>query len=468
MRGAVLKAIAAIVLTPLLAFVLANFLPKEYTSSVGILVDTSPPMIDPAQNSKIDDWKNFKPRTVQTNIDMILGSKVIGDAIRRTAEDPDRILTNEKAEALIDLLPRRLRIDSQKDSDVVTIRVTLDDPQLAAKIANNIGMAYIASTQEIANKFGQLALEATNDRQSRVISELSAIDAQIKQIKLDLNVTDLPSQLTIAARTSADLELRLNDLSSKYNGTVAELRQAEQNLRSTPEYIDIAIRDQYNPDLAAVDQDLIKSKADLAQLREKYTDDRWEIQQLIGRIADLNAQKSNLKTKIEYATDRQKNGNYQEQLSVINRLREMAQSLEKQIAKIQTDKAATDRELVVYPEAEERLGLLLRKKTTLERTFQELEVKRTELEGSATETVGRKTNAFIVSDARASSVPSAPNPTLYTLAGLGLGIAIAAIIVLPKPTSVDPLANHNQAPTYHRPIGGDDETRSLGGPGGNA
>lgn len=473
MRGtAVIKAIVALVLTPLAALVLTFFLPKEYTSSVGVLVDTSIPTMDPTNpESKIDELINFgRGRNIQTNIDILLGSQVIGEAIELTrAEDTQGKFgfNNDKIIQLIDLLPRRLRVDSQKDSEVVTLRVTLDDPDLAAAIANNIGRAYIRVTQKMANNYGEKAKDLVAERLRRTTEQLLDIDRKIDETKRQYGMADLATDASVYSRTRADLELREVDLQARYNGAVAELAQAQRTLAGTPQWVDVVVQKSPNPNYTQLVMDLNMAKAQLAQERKKYTDDRPEVKALTGRVAQIQEDLNAIEREVIQRTERQLNQTYVLQEQTVNRVKEQLDSIGKQLAQTKADRSKLEQELVVFPQAERTINDLLRQRQIQERTYMELSARKDSLDAVGPEPVGRVANAYIVSDARANPIPSAPNVTLYVLAGFGLGIAIAAIIILPKGSETQdyyPPAGLSGPPTTvaSMPPSGDDTPKLKG------
>src|SRR5579885_416610 len=88
MKSKTAKVALALILCPLVMFVLSFVLPKRYTATMSLMLDPTPVVIsqnDP--NGTIAEIANMgRGRSVETEIDKLTGSEVLLNAINMTAE----------------------------------------------------------------------------------------------------------------------------------------------------------------------------------------------------------------------------------------------------------------------------------------------------------------------------------------------------------------------------------------------
>src|SRR5690349_11500067 len=145
MKSKTAKVAMALILCPLLMLGLSLVLPKRYTATMSLMLDPSIKIVNSSDpNASLTDvTATGRGRSIETEIDKISGSEVLIGAINLTAKQhPKAFSDSDQAEASYASLVNRLRIDNNRNSDIVDIRVTMDDPQVAADTANNIGKSY--------------------------------------------------------------------------------------------------------------------------------------------------------------------------------------------------------------------------------------------------------------------------------------------------------------------------------------
>src|SRR2546421_216532 len=161
MKSKTVKVILALVLCPVVFLVLSLILPKRYTATMSLMLDPSIRIARPDDpNVTIGDLTNAgRGRSIETEIDKLTGSEVLLNAINLTAAQHPKVFADTvQAEANYTSLVNRLRIDNNRNSDIVDLRVTMEDPQVAADTANNIGQAYMDYNKKISASAGNGAL----------------------------------------------------------------------------------------------------------------------------------------------------------------------------------------------------------------------------------------------------------------------------------------------------------------------
>jgi succinoglycan biosynthesis transport protein ExoP len=432
MRGKWWLALIALIVFPFIGVMVANSMPKRYTAGMGILVDTTVKGYDANMSpfGTLDDLSGFsRARSTQTQVKIITGSEVLREAITRTAQRYPDAFRGDNAGAQFESLLRRLTIDSDQFSDVITVRVTMDNPEIAAETANNIGFAFVDYMQRLARSSGDSALQIINDQLNNSKGRLTAIDEQIANVKKAANMSDPNVQSQSGTSTVALLEQRASELRGAYDGIQAELAVARQSLADTPKYIASSTSTQYNPNLQAIDVDLTRERANLQGLRERYLDDHPVVKEAQSRIAQLEKQRREVKSQIDASSTRSYNSTYQQhQLNVAN-LTARVQSVRQQLSETENELAKAKSKLENLPDVERQLAGLVRQRQVLESNYLQLEQRREILESTGS---GRRAVAQIVSPALPPSAPSFPDQRLFMLIGLALGIVVSALIIMPR------------------------------------
>lgn len=448
MKSKTVKVVLALVLCPLVMWALSYMLPKRYTATMALLLDENVRLARPdSPTGFIDEMVQFGgSRSIATQLDQILGTEVMLNALQKTAEQhPDAFKDSAKAAERYANLINRVRVDNNKESQVVSLRVTMDDPQIAADTANNIGDAYMEFSRKLSAAKGGAALTLLDDSLNKNQKELGDIDKQIEGIKARYNIGDPTAAAQISDRNLKDLEMQIANMEAQYTGAVGELASAQQALAAVPKYLISGTRTDINPKAISIDNEIARVSSDLQALRAKYTDDYPQTRQMADKLADLQRERARTPDQINGGTQRSLNPNYTQFQTAVASAQAKASSYQQSLASLRSNYARVQTESRKYPEAEQLLAQLNRRKQNLELTYTQFMQKKASLEVS--EGRGREAQAQIVSTALPSGTPSFPNPKVFVLMGLAVGIIISALIVMPKapdilyaPTATDTLA----------------------------
>lgn len=448
MKSKTLKVLMALILCPLVMFVLAQMLPKRYTATMSLMVDQS---IRVAQSDRpdasIQDITQFsRPRSIGTQLDLILGTDVLLNAIQKTAEaHPDAFKDQTKNEDRYASLINRLRVDNNKDSDVVQLRVTMDDPVIAADTANNIGSAYMEAAKKLAVAKGNEALFKLNTSIAKNEKDLARIDDSIQAIKSKYNISDPAAVGQFSDKMIKDTELQIAQTEAQYTGAVGELAAAQRALAAQPKYVLTASDVSLNPAAIDLDNQISRLSSQYEALRAKYTDGYGQVQQIKASLDDLRAKRRATPDSIPARTSQTLNPNFTNFQSAVAQAESKVSSLSNSLATLKASLSQIKAESSQYPLVEAKLAQLQRDKLSIEQTYQRNVQTRDGLD--VTGGMSRTTQAQIVSVALPPGSPSFPNPKVFVLMGLAIGIIISALIVMPKapevlysPTPADTLA----------------------------
>jgi succinoglycan biosynthesis transport protein ExoP len=432
-----LWAVLAIVLFPLGFNIYGMTVPKRYTAEMRLMVNQSN-MNAMAAAGPFYYFDQFqmenRPRSAQTQLDTLTGTTVLESAYQLAADRmPDKIARSDNRASIYDNLVRRLSVDNEPMSDVLSIKVTEDDPAVAAELANDIGLAYIENTKKVAREDSELLTNQLKEQTAPLVAKLSKIDAQISDLKRKSNIYDIGQYEANAGSTKEAADRNVATALANYDGSKAQLAVAEAELKVIPHYVNSGSSTQLNPVLVSVETQLAAENVSLAQLKSQYQDSFPLVKEEVEKIADLRSQLKNLKQSVPSQDSRSINPVYQGQESLVIQLRSQVQANAGQLAAAQQEQIRSDQQVSKIPVAEQQLQSLLRDRTTYEQTYEQLAQRET----TAIKSLGtQKAPADIVSPALPPTGPSFPDKKLLTLTGTALGIFFAVLILMPRPEVV--------------------------------
>jgi uncharacterized protein involved in exopolysaccharide biosynthesis len=386
----------------------------------------------------------------------LTGSNVLIDAIQRTARKyPKAFGGNNLGDQYNDLV-KRLSFDTSQFSDVITLRVTMADPNIAAETANNIGFAFIEFNQKMAAESGNAAVAAIKANIDPVKKKMSELDDEIAKVKNDAGISDYVTSASGEAGSLANLQQRLADLKAQWEGAKSELASAESSLSKMDKTILQSKSEQYNPVMTQFDLDLAKAESEREGLLARYTPDAESVRDADNRIRILKEKKAKVKEQIDAQSITTQNPNRVQQELNVAQIRSKEQSLGSQITELQTAVDKFKESQTKYPDIDKKIKAFERERSVSEATYQQLQQRLDLIESTGK---GRQSGARIVSTAiPPTGSPSFPDTRLFLFFGIGLGVVISAFILMPK-GEVDVYGEYRPkgkavAPRRGQPVGG--------------
>lgn len=207
--------------------VISLLMPKLYTSSATVVVDTKSDPLSTAVYSA-----QSSTAYIATQVD-IISSERVADRVVKTLEldkSPDYIAawkegTNGKGDIVVwigAIMQKVLAVTPSRDSSVVDISVTWTDPKTAAVLANAFAQAYIDTNIELKVDPAKQYATWFNERSRALRADLEA-----KQKRL----SDFQGESGIMATTDGRFDIenaRLNELSTQLL-TIQAIRQDSQS-----------------------------------------------------------------------------------------------------------------------------------------------------------------------------------------------------------------------------------------------
>jgi chain length determinant protein EpsF len=268
--------------------VISLLMPKMYTASATVVVDTKPDPLTVAAYSA-----QSSTAYIATQVDIISSERVADRVakILKLDKSPEYISdwkdsTDGKGDITVwigQMLQKAVVVTPSRDSSVIEISMTWSDPKTAAVIANAFAQAYIDTNIEL--KVDPAKQYATwFDERSRALRA----DLEAKQKRL----SDYQAETGIVASTDGRLDIenaRLSELSTQLL-TIQALRQDSQSRqRQAGGDSDSMSEVLQSPYIAGLKADLSKAEAKLQDIATNVGKNHPDYQNAAAEVASLRA-----------------------------------------------------------------------------------------------------------------------------------------------------------------------------------
>ena len=414
--------------TVIATLVVSLLLPKQYTATAAVVVDTKSPDplvgILPAM---------AMPGYMATQVDIISSDRVAQKVVKLLRLDANPTVRAQWMEAtqgkgrlevwLADLLQRKLEVKPARESNVIIIGYKGGDPGFAAAVANAFTQAYIDTNIELkveparqyAKWFGEQG-KSLRDGLEKAQAKLSeyqqmhgivAVDERLDNETAKLN--DLSMQLTIVQGQTSDA--RSKQQSGSASDTLPEIVQ--------------------NPTIAALKVDVARGEAKLQELAGNLGRNHPQYQRAESEIATL---KKKLETETRHIT------------SGFSTSRGVGKEKE---AELKAAIEAQKKKLLELKSQRDQLAVLMRDVDAANKAYEAVSLRfnQTSLESQSTQT-----NVSVLTPAAEPTEPSSPklilNMMLSVFIGTLLGVGAALVLEMfnQRIRSADDLAEMLQLP----------------------
>jgi uncharacterized protein involved in exopolysaccharide biosynthesis len=328
-------------------------------------------------------------------------------------------------------LLRRVSVENELNSDILSVRVTQTDPEVAAELANDIGLSYAEYVKTLARGGGADELRALETEIADSRATLTSMDRQIADLKAKSRIFDVMQSGEAESATKSATDERMAQVEGQYRGQIAALADAEQQLRVIPRSISSGHRNAISPVVYNLQETLAAERTNLADLRSQYYDDFPLVKRQTQRVRDLEKQLRSTQAEVEAENYTGVNPVYQAQWETVESLRSQVRSLERQVEALRAASEKSSTVLAGIPAAERKLQALIRQRTVAEQNFEQIEQRRAIVQAIG---MARQPSARIVSTALPPTRPSFPDSRLLTMGGFALGAFFAILILMPRPS----------------------------------
>jgi chain length determinant protein EpsF len=421
-------ALLAFLITVATTVVVSLLLPKQYTASTAVVIDVKSP--DQVTGMVLQGM--MAPGYMATQIDIINSDRVAKAVVKVLKMDQSPAIQaqwqedtqgrGELVDWLSNLLQRQLDVKPSRESNVININYTGNDPAFAAAVANAFAQAYINVN---------LDLRLAPARQYAAFFEEQT---KVAREKLELAQKALSTYQQANGITSADERLdfetaKLNETSSQLTGVQGQTTDSQSKRSSTQG--DTVSEVMQSPLINGLKADIARLEAKLTESNVNLGKNHPQTQRMEGELATLKVQLDAEVRKITTSIDT----TYQ-----VSRQRE--QQLRGALA------AQKSRVLELNRQRDE-LNVLRRDIESAQRAFEVVSQRASQ---TNIESQTNQTNISVLNPAVAPADPSKPKVLLNVLVSiflgtlLGVGLALVLELTNRRVRSAEDLAEALEVP----------------------
>lgn len=390
-----------------IAGVVSVLMPSKYTASTSLVLDgrTADPILGSVLPSQL------MPGYLATQIDIIASDRVAQRVVALTQLDQVPVLRDQWQEAtggngdirtwIGTILKQQLEVLPSRDSSVLKLSFSGNDPNFAAAVANAYARAYIETTLELKVEPARQFAQWFNERTKGLREDLELAQRKLSEYEQEHGI--------IAGDGRFDIEnARLADLSSQLvqvQGQRADSRSRHSQVGSAESLPEVMS----NPFIADLKTQVARLEAQRTQMQGRFGANHPE-------VARVDAEIGSLKQRILIETQRVATSLGTTTRISAAREAEVAEALEVQKARVLEMKAHRD-----------QVAVLRRDVENAQRAY-DLVTQR--LAQTSLESQSQQTNVVVLTPAVAPGAPSSPRLTLNLIAGCVLGLLLGVASAL--------------------------------------
>ena len=396
-----------------------------------------------------DEIEILKSRTnimsVIEKLDLV--HKLIDEKDLETALNEGRTMDDMKISLYSTIVDELLVISPVKDSNIIEVKFSCEDPKLASEVVNEIVQNYMNFSEAIAKRQITLRKQFIDEQLPAVEQDLKKAEEALTEFKEETNIYDADTQ----AKSLLDLMITMSskleeakiqvDMSEKtLEFYTAQLEGLEQDLKDVRDSLT------FDPIVLQLKSKLIDLQVEIAGLKETYTESNPTV---LEKQRELQETKSQLETEVAriMSSKIRKASNPVYQQVFQNLITGEAQRLvyETQVEAYQKLLDDLQKQLAKLPYLEQRLIGLQREymaKQTVYQTLVQAQYEALISEAAVT------SNSYVLDPAVPPLRPTKPNKKLSLAIGGVLGIFLAILAVFISEASDKRVKSESDAEFY--------------------
>ena len=399
-------ALLAFVVTVATTVAVSLLMPKQYTASTAIVIDVKSP--DQVTGMVLQGM--MAPGYMATQIDIINSDRVAGAVVKLLKLDTSPAIqqqwrddTQGKGDInawLANLLQRKLDVKPSRESNVISINYTGNDPEFAAAVANAFAQAYINVN---------LDLRLAPARQYAAFFEDQTKAARERLEKAQTALSDYQQKNGI---TSADERLdfetaKLNETSSQLTGVQGQTTDSQSKRNRTE--ADTVAEVMQNPLINSI-------KADIGRLEVKLDESSVNLGKNHPQTQRSESELATLKAQLEVETRRI--------TSSIETTYQVSKQREQQL---RGAVASQKERVLMLNRHRDELNVLRRDIESAQRAFEQVSQRASQ---TNIESQTNQTNILVLNTATPPTDPSKPKVFLNVLVSIFLGTLLGVGLAL--------------------------------------
>lgn len=404
-----LLAISVFVMTVLGTLVTSLMLPKTYTSTATLIINTKG--VDPITGYSLQAM--LLPGYIATQVEILESSNVGLKVVKnlKVASNPNAVEKfNESTDGkgdinlwFADLFAKNLEVEPSKDSSTINVSYSHADPKFAAEMANAYAAAYLTTNLQLktdpakeASTFFEGQVDELRDKVETAQSKLSAFQKEhgitASEGRLDVELarlSDLSTQLVVAQAQTYDSQSRSSQLS---NGRASE----------SPEIIGNAL-------IQGLKAQLVQAKSKLSEVSQRLGTNHPQYQSALQEVESIN---DSLQREIA------KTGSSVGQMARVSQQKE---------AEIKTALATQKERVLRLKSEQDEMAALVREFDSAQRLYDNALLR---LGQTSMESQSSQTDIAILNPAAPALEPSSPKILLNMFVSIFLGVMLALVFAM--------------------------------------
>lgn len=284
-------ALWALMLTVITTVVVSLWLPKQYLATASIVVDQR--SVDRVTGLTLP--VQLLPGYIATQVDVISSHKVARKVVEklRFHENPQIQEsfaksggTGDIVDWLADSLLKKLEIRPSRESSVMQVDFTYDDPQLAATIANTFADVYIETSTELQVQPAKLSADWFDSQMATLRDRLEHAQSVLSTYQQEHGIVVTDDRLDLEDTRLAELSRQLvegqshtSELQSRKDLLTSNVKQGS-SFESLQEVLS-------NPLIQSLKTDLARAEASFAELSKRIDINHPQYKQAQAQVNSL-------------------------------------------------------------------------------------------------------------------------------------------------------------------------------------
>lgn len=294
-----------------LTYVLLSFVPKTYESSASILVERRDNTFTRATNDTGASGPIISDAVIMSSqVELIQSSDTLLQVVRAlnladvpefngTSSSPldplfsllgrSAPVSGDIEQRVLEKLSKAVTVVQERDSRVISILVRTHDPDLSARIANEIANTHV-------NRRAELSINDTADASAWLKDEIDKLRARVVEAESAVANFRVENDLFVGANNTSLLDQQMSNISTQIT-TAQERRNAARsratlirNLLDSGQSIDGVAEVQNSVIIQRLSQDKARLQGERAQLAATLLPDHPRLRALTAQIAEIDQQ----------------------------------------------------------------------------------------------------------------------------------------------------------------------------------
>ena len=253
--------------------------PKSYTASTQVLIDLNRPLTAEAQSIGADTTRFMMGPAIDSQVEIIRSSRVLGRVIERTGYDDSADLSPEHAAgnqakgevsfAALNRFRQKLDVRRKGLTLILLVQFTDRDAERSALMANTIAEEYLAERDSMEQAASRRAVETLKVRIAQARRDITNSEKQIQELSEENNLFSVGGT-TLDERGVTETATQLNLARSEASKFLADLQQWEADSKDKTGFATIGKIAEARRNYEVASNQLLILEKNLADVKREY------------------------------------------------------------------------------------------------------------------------------------------------------------------------------------------------------